>query len=195
MTTPIPTGSSIPTAFTDNEGNALPSRTLDVTGPSNYVGTVTTAADGTFRLVNLPVGDYTVTDAVTGASGVVPVVLSTQNAILATSIVVVVNGTTATTARPPGAYSVLWTGPTRPTTGWVQGRDLFLPDLLAGFDGASTPAYNNFREYVNGQWQPRGAEFPNLPRIWMARNAGTPDPPEDNTYFKAGLDILLKSNV
>lgn len=60
---------------------------------------------------------------------------------------------------------------------------------------SAQPAYNNFRRYVNGQWQVRGLEYPDIPRIWVSRTAATPDPPEDATYFRAGVDILLKATT
>lgn len=126
MTTPVPTGSSIPTAFTDDAGNAYANRSLEVTGPNGYTGTVTTAGDGTFRIENVPVGDYTVRDPVTGSTGIAPVVLSHENARLAASVAAVDHGTTATTPRPPGVHSVVWTGSVKPDAYRAE------TDLLAG---------------------------------------------------------------
>ncbi len=70
------TGFSVPTTLTDTRGQALPGRTLQVTGPNGYSSTITTdPATGVFRLGPLPVGDYTVSLTTGGStrSAVVPV--------------------------------------------------------------------------------------------------------------------------
>ncbi len=70
------TGFSVPTTLTDTRGQALPGRTLQVTGPNGYSSTITTdPATGVFRLGPLPVGDYMVslTSGGTTRTAVVPV--------------------------------------------------------------------------------------------------------------------------
>lgn len=69
-------------------------------------------------------------------------------------------------------------------------------NLKTSGTGSAQPAYNNFRRYTNGAWEARGAEFPDIPRIWVARTAATPDPVENaTTGFRANVDILLKATV
>lgn len=48
-----------------------------------------------------------------------------------------------------------------------------------------------YRRYVNGTWQVRGTGHPDMARIWVKHDPSIPNPPEDATYFKAGIDLLL----
>lgn len=47
------------------------------------------------------------------------------------------------------------------------------------------------RRYVNGAWQVRGAEYPEITRTWIKHDTTIPNPPVDATYFKSGVDLLL----
>lgn len=52
-----------------------------------------------------------------------------------------------------------------------------------------------YREYINGNWQPRGDIPAGSIMIWVRRSRDTPYPPINTTFFKAGVDVLMDATA
>lgn len=61
--------------------------------------------------------------------------------------------------------------------------------------GTKSNVVDYHRRYVNGAWQVRGTEYPDITRTWIKHDPAIPNPPVDATYFKSGVDLLLMATA